>query len=220
MNRHTPSFFVSLVVHVFFAVLLFVTYKYVVKVGDNASKKKICIKLNCIAEKSKIINPQKSNQPAKKKKEKPVKKQAPKKIVKKKIPKIAPIVQEQPITQVEEVVEQSVKNPQPIEKKVEVVLVQKTSEEKYIDKNLQKIVKLLSENLYYPRSARKRGIEGIVKVKFVLDTEAKTQDINVISSKSSILSRAAVKTIEELSGKFPKPQEKLTLHVPISYKLH
>ena len=41
-------------------------------------------------------------------------------------------------------------------------------EKEYIDENVLKIRELISDNLYYPRSARKRGIVGDVLVKFTL----------------------------------------------------
>ena len=92
--------------------------------------------------------------------------------------------------------------------------------QEYMNENIKKISKLLSENLYYPRSARKRNIQGKVMVKFKLSRSAKAYDIEVTSSQSEILSRAAIRTIENLSEKFPSPQEELLLHVPISYRLN
>ena len=94
-----------------------------------------------------------------------------------------------------------------------------SKEEVYKSNNLSKIAKLLQENLYYPRRARKRGIEGKVVVRFVLQKDATVSNVEVVSSKSAVLSRGAVKTIENLSKKFPKPEEALTLTVPISYYL-
>ena len=101
--------------------------------------------------------------------------------------------------------------------------VKKPKQEKlstqYLQVNTQKIAKLLKENLYYPRSARKRNITGKVIIKFTLSKDAKVYDIEIIESKNNILSRAAMKTILDLSGKFPKPQKKLILQVPIGYEL-
>ena len=94
-----------------------------------------------------------------------------------------------------------------------------SKEEVYKSNNLSKIAKLLQENLYYPRRARKRGIEGKVVVRFVLQKDATVSNVEVVSSKSDVLSRGAIKTIENLSKKFPKPEETLTLTVPISYYL-
>jgi protein TonB len=94
-----------------------------------------------------------------------------------------------------------------------------SAEQHYKDENLAKIAQLLQDNLYYPRRARKRGIEGEVKISFTIHTDAKLSDIKVIASSNDILSRAAIKTLENLSGKFPKPVETLTLTVPIAYYL-
>ena len=92
--------------------------------------------------------------------------------------------------------------------------------QEYINENIKKISKLLSENLYYPISARKRNIQGKVMVKFKLSRSAKAYDIEVTSSQNEILSRSAIRTIENLSEKFPSPNEELILHVPITYKLN
>jgi protein TonB len=94
-----------------------------------------------------------------------------------------------------------------------------SAQQEYKNNNLAKIAQLLKENLYYPRRARKRGIEGEVKVSFVIHKDAQLSDIKVLSSSSDILSRAAIKTLENLSGKFPKPSQELTLTVPIGYYL-
>lgn len=99
-------------------------------------------------------------------------------------------------------------------------VAKETLTKEYIAVNIQEIARLLRENLYYPRSARKRNITGRVDVRFTLDTDSKVSNIEVIESNSDILSRAAVKTIEYLSSKFPKPKEKITLTVPITYTLN
>lgn len=56
-------------------------------------------------------------------------------------------------------------------------------------------------------------------MKFELSTEAKVNSIEIVTSENDILSRAAIKTLEDLSGKFPKPNEALVLEVPINYNL-
>ena len=92
-------------------------------------------------------------------------------------------------------------------------------QEEYMNENLEKIVVLLQENLYYPRRARKRALQGEVIVLFTLSKDAKVAKVDIISSPSEILSRGAIKTIENLSYKFPKPKEELELRVPITYSL-
>ncbi len=99
-------------------------------------------------------------------------------------------------------------------------LKQKELREKYIKINVQKIAQLLRENLYYPISARRKGITGLVIVKFTLDTNAVVHNIEVVESNSDVLSRAAVKTIKQLSEKFPKPNKEIVLSIPIDYRLN
>lgn len=113
------------------------------------------------------------------------------------------------------VVKKSISNTVEVSKKIP----QQTVAEIYVDENLKEIVTLLQENLYYPRRARRRGLEGDVVVKFKLSKNAVVSSIEVVSSQSDILSRGAIKTIENLSTVFPKPKEELVLKVPISYKL-
>lgn len=95
----------------------------------------------------------------------------------------------------------------------------KKLEEEYLEEHLQKIVTLLQKNLYYPRMARERAIVGEVVVRFLIQENGEVQDIEIISSKSEVLSKAAMKTIESLSGIFPKPKENLLLQLPINYSL-
>jgi protein TonB len=234
MKRHTPSLFVSLLVHAFFAVLVFSTIEYAVKISDEKKEKRVCLKLQCVKPHkeavqkpiTKAVTPPK---PLKKIKPKP-KKKPPKKIIKKVKPKVIEKVKEevkkeelmQKIPQ--KVVEQKpleVKELKPEPKEEEQGSAKEvcSKEKVYLDKHLKEIIKLLSENLYYPRSARKRGIEGVVKVYFTLNKDASVENIQVLSSQSDILSRAAIKTIEDLSKEFPKPQEVLMLKVPIEYRL-
>ena len=97
---------------------------------------------------------------------------------------------------------------------------QKELTQEYIELNIQKITELLRENLNYPRSARKRNITGCVSVKFTLKVDSKAYNIKIIDSNSDILSRGAIKTIENLSGKFPKPKTDINLIVPITYTLN
>lgn len=90
----------------------------------------------------------------------------------------------------------------------------------YLALNKDSIYTLIKENLYYPLSARKRGIEGLVVLKFILTKRAEVCNVQVIESSSDILSNAAIKTIEELSKKFPSPKEDITITLPIEYKLN
>ena len=91
--------------------------------------------------------------------------------------------------------------------------------ESYLDENLAVIARLLRENLYYPKLARKRHIEGEVLAAFTLQTDGTIQDVTVKKHAREVLDRAAVRTIESLSGRLPHPQTRLTLEVPIRFVL-
>ena len=134
-----------------------------------------------------------------------------------KIVEVEPV--EKPVVLKDEVVEVKIVKKSSKLLEEEHKIKQKNLEKEYVEINIQKISQLLRENLYYPRSARKRAITGDVMVKFTLGVDAKVYNLEVTKSNSDILSRAAIKTINNLSGEFPKPKQEITLHVPIGYSL-
>lgn len=89
----------------------------------------------------------------------------------------------------------------------------------YVNEHLATIARLLRENLYYPKLARKRHIEGEVLAAFTLQTDGTISDVTVKKHARDILDRAAVRTIESLSGRLPHPKNPLTLEVPIRFVL-
>jgi protein TonB len=216
-------------------------YNEVASSKGEKKTKRVCIRLGCITESAKSPIPLK-----KVPKKKPViaKKPLPKRIEKsksvvKKVPKkTIPLQKAKPIEkkpipkkiiQEEKIVQETKECAQPImacketihkENAAKQSRQKESAQSHYVNIHLATIAQLLQENLYYPRRARKRGIEGEVVVKFRLQKDAQVKDIEIISSNSEILSRGAVKTIENLSGEFPKPDDELTLTVPISYSLH
>ncbi|WP_321778792.1 TonB family protein [Sulfurimonas sp.] len=219
MIRHSSSFFLSIIFHIILLVSAFFIWKSIPSVKKIECNDKICIKLCDVVSQKQIIKPP----------SKPKPKQIPKakKITK---PKLDPI----PVQKV--IKEEFIKEPEVVEEKEEVLQTmeviiaksvaventmtkQKKVEDDYLQKHIAHIQRLLQENLYYPRRARERGIVGEVRIEFTLSTDAKAHSIRVISSNSEILSRAAVKTIEDLSGEFPKPKEELTITVPMTYSL-
>ena len=231
MIRYTPSFLISILIHSILLVVFFYTYKYVSSLKSEKEDEDLCVKLTCIVEKHKEHvkekpQPKKIIPPKPKPKiEKPKKIE---KVVEKILPEVktVPVIKEEikPIIEPQEVYIEPVKE-EVVEDDIEIVAVESQEEqtirqeEEYMDEHIKEVVRLLSENLYYPRSARKRGVVGEVIVKFRLSVDAKAHSIEVVSSKSEMLSRAAKKTIEDLSGEFPKPSEELVLHVPINYEL-
>ncbi len=236
MIRHSSSFFFSLTFHTVLFVVLFFVWQNIPSIKKVDCEEKVCLKLSNVLKEKPIIKPIQKPKPKPKKVVKP--KVKPKPIIKK-----VEIVKEEPVVVpkiIEEIIEpepeEIPQEPKEIVKPVREVFItqvveeelvveedsdtrQKRLEEDYLQEHIAQITKLLQDNLYYPRRARKRGTIGEVIVKFTLSTDAKAHSIKVLSSKSEILSRAAIKTIEDLSGEFPRPSEELILHVPINYSL-
>jgi periplasmic protein TonB len=238
MIRHSSSFFFSLLFHLTLLIAIFFTWKNIPSLSKVDCEEKVCIQLCDVIAKKPLDKPtpkpKSKPKPIPKKVEKP--KVKPKPIVKKieivkEIPEVVPEIEEEVV--LEEVKEEEITEEKPVEV-IEIVqeevseeniVVEDTDakqarlEEAYMQEHIAQIIQLLQDNLYYPRRARKRGTIGEVIVKFTLSTNAVVHSIEVLSSKSEILSRAAIKTIEDLSGEFPKPTQELILHVPINYSL-
>lgn len=244
MIKYGNSLLISLFVHAIFLLMFFIVYKSYFD-SKKIEEELLCVKL-CAIDVSKEIAEEKVQQEAKAVvQEKQIEAKAIKKveiqkeITEKKIEMADEVVDVKPafIGQTKEEViadampsETDTKEKEAVEKAAaksslvgqkcdDVVITKSEPQEEYVELNMQKIAQLLEENLYYPMSARKRNITGSVKVSFTLGTDAKVENIRVIESQSEILSRAAVKTIQDLSAKFPKPTKELTLSVPINYNL-
>jgi protein TonB len=191
-----------------------------------------------------VVKKQKKPQPKKNRVEKERKKSTPAPVVEEKTavvdeeppevtePEVQEVVREEPVEAEPKVIETvevdseeddaaGVASPAPASNSVaEVETVQEVSlEDAYIQEHINEIMALLKKNLYYPRLARKRGIEGKVLVRFELLTNGDIENITVLETEREILARAAVMTIERLEGEFPLPEEVLTLTVPIVYQL-
>lgn len=240
MIRHSKYFFISILIHITLLFLVLYTWKNYPRTIIEKCETRLCIELQNIHTEKKVkkkIQKEKKVINKKEKKVKKIVKKEPEKI-KKKVTRIVEkkvievqkeeiVVKEVAVIVSEEKVIDIIKpkkkifvkkiDKAPIKK--EQVIFIKSAKDEYIEVNIQKIRTLISENLYYPRRARKKYITGDVVVKFLLDTDASVSHVEVEKSKSDILSRAAIQTIQDLSGKFPKPKQKITLHLPISYSL-
>ena len=96
----------------------------------------------------------------------------------------------------------------------------KQDREHYMSEHMAVIAKLLQENLYYPRMARKRHIEGEVLAAFTIETDGTVGNVALKKHARPVLDRAAVQTIESLSGLLPHPEAALTIEVPIRFVLN
>ena len=231
MFRHSSSLVVSLIVHALLLGGVFYSYKSIVGMYEaKQAEKETCIELSCLCNEEVVA--EKKVAPPKIIPKKLEKKPKPKKKPVKKVEKVVHVKEIKEVHKEEEsqelVLEEEMKKelPEPSaasiassELKDTKEMDQKSAEKAYMDENIRIIIKLLQENFYYPRSARKRGLEGEVVVKFTLSKDAEVISCEVLSSQHDILSRGAIETIESLSGKFPKPKETLQLSVPINYSL-
>jgi protein TonB len=240
MNKHSKSLSFSIIIHTLLLASIFYIYHEFASAVGEKKEKRICIELGCITESTKTIvtSPKPHKKRVEAHKKPPVKKRHKPKPHIKKIPKkTVPLHKAKPIEKksvLKPVVEEKIAQQKECKKVIsacpdkmthkETQVQQKRQKESvqshYVNIHLATIAQLLQENLYYPRRARKRGIEGEVVVKFTLQKDAQVTDIKIISSQNDILSRGARKTLENLSGEFPRPEEALTLTVPITYSLH
>lgn len=237
MKKKISPLFISIIIHLFLVAIFIAIYLSFTNQKKSYSEEKIYIQLNNMPQLAKNeVKPYVEKKIEEKIEEiQEIKKE---KIIEKVKPKPKTIIKEKELIKIDEKTQVQVDNSK--NKPKEKMLVNTTIEnniikdeekqdskeskkinftKEYIDKNKDLIVKLLKENLYYPRSARKRGIVGEIVVKFTLSKDALVYSLEIISSKSDILSRGALKTITDLSGKFPSPKEEIILIVPINYSL-
>ena len=247
--KNFSSFIVSIFIHSIILLLFFFSYTTIQKILEQHKKKEttLCIKLNNCIVTPKNTSLQKSSlikEPIKKIKNKKVQKKTftKKKKLKKTTKHILPTPKPKPkkITKTPKktVKKQSLKTTVKKQRRktdhkeslhVNSLLQQKKIKEKqqeqsykqiYIDKNLHKIRELIKENLYYPRKARRRHIEGKVILKVTISKQGTIKNIDIISSDHTILTHAAKQIFILIEDQIPKPKKEITLTVPISYKLH
>ncbi len=242
MFRLSSSFFLSFTIHALIALLAVGIYQEV-RLHSPAAKKAVCVSLtHCVetlpvAPKQARIQPppilpkkievEKPPPPKPIERPKPIVKVEPKPVVRPP-PVIEDIVEPAPVEAVA-VVETKIDEVADLKESTTASASQPeiesdsaatpTVEESYLEEHLAEIARLLQKHLYYPRSARKRGITGEVIVAFELLSNGEARAIEVRSGSRDLLNRAAITTIERLSGEFPRPQEPISLQVPIRYQL-
>jgi len=100
--------------------------------------------------------------------------------------------------------------PSPIQQDTEL------AENRYIDRIKQQI----DEAKEYPNRARRRNLEGVVKVLFTIGGGGELVSISISkSSGSRILDRSAIKAIEKVAPFDPPPNGSIALELPIKYQL-
>lgn len=112
-----------------------------------------------------------------------------------------------------------------IEEVVSAVQPQKSQEEEmqeFTKANFKGIRDLILLNLAYPHHAKRMGIEGIVELMLVIDTNGKLIDVTIYkSSGHTILDKNALKAADALCNiSLPKPQNIARITLPIQFKLN
>ena len=84
------------------------------------------------------------------------------------------------------------------------------------------LYRILNENKHYPKMARRRGLEGIVHIRFTLLKDGRLIDASLHKSSGyGILDRAALSLVASIKKYKPIPDEvslvALDLNVPIKY---
>ncbi|MBP3748719.1 MAG: energy transducer TonB [Ruminobacter sp.] len=86
---------------------------------------------------------------------------------------------------------------------------------------MSRIVQSLLKHRYYPQQARRRGIQGVVLVSFVIRKDGTVDSIAVVKSSTGadFLKQAAVTTVKNASRDFPNTGKDIKVVVPIEFKL-
>jgi len=143
-------------------------------------------------------------------------KKTPKKEVKKEVKKVVQEVVPTPTSKNISTVEK------PVEPKVQTqqkVVTHKIDEKKeYLSKHLSQIRNLINQNVKYPTRARKLSIQGIVTVKFKINSNGTVENITILDG-HKFLQKATIKAIQNASKYFPKVTKSIEIQIPIEYKL-
>jgi protein TonB len=96
----------------------------------------------------------------------------------------------------------------------------KAAESKY----LAELQRAIARHRYFPRKARRKGVEGVVTLYFVIEADGQIRDVRVSkSSGSAALDDAGLQTLKRLGRFAPIPDSigrtRWPLRVPISFTL-
>ena len=216
MHRYLSSFIISAIAYIAIIATIF----YLFSKNDYSTKKvqkktPRSVQFSIIAPaKVKEIKPIKEkkkklkSKPKKKKKPKPKPKPIvkPKSIIKEPIVELEPLIKE-PVVKEAVIVEQAIED-QTIEDVIEDETVEDTQAQEIVrqqinqDKReakqrefIEHLIKKINSNKSYPRMARRRGVEGVVDVKFTILSDGSVENIQIVEGRS-IFKKATIQAIE------------------------
>jgi len=220
MNRYLSSFILSSLIYVS---LFAGAFAFLSEDSNNYSDKNVN-KPNVIS--VCMVNPEKPQPVKKKVSDKKVKKIKKKKIVKKPKPKPIPkkTIPKKEIVKKEEkkeIVEEKIATQESAEVPKQQVIANKksnvTHDEIKAKQNIffTKLRNKINENKSYPRSARRRGIQGSVEVKFHLCNDGNVKNIEFLSGKN-IFKKSVIEAIEK---SFPIEVDETLFVFPKEFKV-
>ena len=140
-------------------------------------------------------------------------------------PKPEPVPEPVPEPEPQEPVEVPEEASEPVMESEPSVLEEPSHEISAVDSRMiaaayeSQVAEIIRRNLQYPANARRRGIEGTVLVRFVIEDRGRTADILIVqSSGAPILDRNALETIVKCSFP-PPPGGSVELSLPITFRL-
>jgi len=84
---------------------------------------------------------------------------------------------------------------------------------------IQSIERALRKHIYYPKAARRMGLEAGVELKFKFLPSGEVSDVKVSGNAAPILLKAARKTLKRASRDFEKVKKTVTIQVPLKFVL-
>lgn len=228
MKRYFLSFFIAFFTYLIIALFLYNTFeKNQIIIKKEDKEKRISLNQIEVKQEKKVEKTQAKVEKKTIKNEKIVEKQIVKKeikktIVKKKIykketvSKVEKFVEEKETKEEQEKVLQTEDNTPVVEKEVQVSKIDEKKE--YLSKHLEKIRSLIHQNITYPKRARKLSIQGVVIVKFKINSNGTVESITIIDG-HKFLQKATIRAIQNASKYFPKVTKSIEIQIPIEYKL-
>lgn len=82
------------------------------------------------------------------------------------------------------------------------------------------IAKLVRENLEYPYLARRLGHQGKIILSFILNPKGEVSELKILKSSGyDMLDSEALRAVNRVKTKFPKPQKTVVVTLPIVFQL-
>jgi len=93
-----------------------------------------------------------------------------------------------------------------------------SAQAKYIRINFYEIQQAIHKEMYYPKLAKRRNIEGTVNVTFILNENGEILNLTT-SLAHDVLVKSAKRIVLSAAKNFPRPNHAILIQVPIIYRL-